>query len=109
MPVDTIATLTAGLSPSSRVGMKLAGIKVPPDTLYLAHILDGINLLLWSFSENANSSNKPKPIAAELIEAPGKDNDIESFNSGADFERRRAEILKRITEHKDSKERSTAK
>ena len=86
--------------------MKLAGIRVPPDTLYLAHILDDFNLLLWSFSKNANSSNKPKSIAEDLIEQPPKKTDIESFKSGADFERRRAEIVKRITEQKKAKNRS---
>ena len=80
--------------------MKITGIKVPPDTMYLAHILDDFNLLLWSFSKNASNSNKPKSIAEDLIDKPPKKNDIESFKSGADFERRRAEIIKRITDHK---------
>lgn len=80
--------------------MKLAGLKVPPDTLYLAHILDDFNLLLWSFSKGANSANKPKSIAEALIDKPEKKTDVESFKSGAEFERRRAELVKRITDHK---------
>ena len=79
--------------------MKLAGIKVPPDTLFLARILDDFNLLLWSFSKNASEGNKPKSIAEGLIEKP-KNKEIMSFKSGADFERYRAEIVKRITNQK---------
>ena len=87
--------------------MKLTGLKVPPATLYLAHILDDLNLLLWSFSKNANSGNKPTSIAESLIEKPQKkNNDIESFKSGADFERRRAELIKRITEQDNKNKRS---
>lgn len=87
--------------------MKLTGILVPPDTLYLAHILDDFNLLLWSFSKNANSVNKPKSVADSLIIKPEKKNNsgLESFSSGADFERRRAEILKRIADNDKNKTR----
>lgn len=75
---------------------------MPLNTLYLAHILDDFNLLLWSFSKGATSSNKPKSIAEDLMIKPPKKTDIESFKSGADFERRRAEIIKRITNHKNT-------
>lgn len=86
--------------------MKLAGLLVPPDTLYLAHILDDFNLLLWSFSKNANGANKPKSVAETLIDKPRSNaNKLESFNSGAEFERRRAELLKRIINHNKDKDR----
>lgn len=85
--------------------MKLTGLKVPPSTLYLAYILDDFNLLLWSFSKNANSINKPKSIADSLIDKPQKPKEYESFNSGAEFERRRAEILQNIINQDKDKTR----
>lgn len=93
MPPDTLATLTAGLSANSRLGMKIAGLKVPPDTLFLARVVDDLNLLLWAFSKNANNSNKPEAIAETLIE---REKDIAAFKTGADLLRKRAEILKKI-------------
>ena len=82
--------------------MKLTQCKVPPDTLFLARILDDLNLLLWSFSGGASEANKPKSIAEDFIE---KERELMSFSSGADFERKRAEILKRITEQENAKKR----
>ena len=79
--------------------MKLSGLEVPPDTLLLARILDDFNLLLWSYSKNASSSNRPKSIADTLIIKP-KNKELMSFNTGADFDRKWAEITQRINSHK---------
>lgn len=80
--------------------MKLMGSRVPPDTLFLARILDDFNLLLWSFSKNANNGNKPKPIAESLLEKPKKEKELMSFKTGADFDKKWAEITQRINSHK---------
>ena len=93
VPVETLATLTAGLGPNSRVGMKINGVTVPPDTLILAEILDGVNLLLWSL---AGKGNKPKSMASKLLEQDKPKSDIKGFKTGADLLNARQNIIKRI-------------
>ena len=80
--------------------MKLAGTKVPPDTLFLAKAVDDLNLLIWAFSENANSSNKPKAIAPSLLEGQEQKKQLKSFRSGADFMRYWNNITKGVNNGK---------
>lgn len=99
MPVDLLATLTAGLGPTSRVGMSINKVTAPPDTMLLAEILDGVNLLLWSL---AGKGNKPKSVASQLVENDKPKSDIKAFKTGADLLKERENIIKRINSQEDN-------
>ena len=101
MPVDLLATLTAGLGPNSRVGMAINKVTAPPDTMLLAEILDGVNLLLWSL---AGKGKKPKSVAAALLVHDKPNKDIKGFATGADLLREREKIVKHIIEHNKNKD-----
>lgn len=96
--METLATLTAGLGPNSRVGMKINQITVYPNTLLLAEILDSVNLLLWSL---CGKGNKPKSVASQLVENDKPKSDIKAFETGADLLKERENIIKRINTQED--------
>lgn len=94
LPVSTLAVLVSGLRDNSRIRMKLAGLKAPPDIVLLAKIFDVANLLLWSRTEDAaKGRNAPEPISDAFIE---RESEYEGFASGEEFEAAREAILKRV-------------
>ena len=80
-----MAVLVKGLGPNTRVGQKVAGIKVPLDTLLLAVMVDDFNSLLNGF---AKKPKKLKSIAEGLIEKPKTD----GFDSAEELEKKLQEI-----------------
>lgn len=91
LPVRFVATLAYGLSDDSRIKRKMSGNKVSIDTQLRALILDGISLLVWSKTEDAeNGRNQPKSYYEFLM---GKEESNEGFESVEDFEAARAQIL----------------
>ena len=93
-PVGLIATLAAGLRDDSRIKMSLGDMKVTQQTLFMAAIVDRLNLLLWTRTKDAEKGkNRPQPILDGLIKKQGT---VDGFNSGEDFERIRNKMLKQI-------------
>lgn len=92
-PVRLIATLTAGLKPDSRIMMRLSGLSVSPEMYLLASILDGVNWLVWSKTEDGEKNrNRPKSMVAMLTKDDEKP-DVQTFRTGEEFERAREKIL----------------
>lgn len=92
-PLGYIATLAHGLRDSSRIKMKLEGQELNLELLLLAGIHDRLTLLLYSNTEDARKGkNYPKLIMDTL---KNKDNDILTFSSSEDFEKKRGEIIGR--------------
>lgn len=106
VPIETLATLTAGLGPDSRVGMKINKATVKPDTLLLAEILDSVNLLIWSL---AGKGRRPESVAATLIQSEKPKSGIKGFKTGSDLLKEREKIVKRINSNEKKKGAQNAK
>lgn len=95
VPCRLLGTLAAGLRDSSRIKQKLAGITSDPQTVLLASVLDVLQLILWTKTEDAQKgSNRPKSVSDKYFvkEAPPKhENDL----TPAEYEEIRNKILKR--------------
>lgn len=95
LPLKTVAAFSVGLRENSRIKMALAGVNYSFDTLLLASILDDLNVLVWSMSENAKKGiNKPQSIADKLLGRAEDDNSNEiGFDTAEEFERERERLL----------------
>lgn len=73
--------------------MKLRGEEIRIDTLLNAMAVDALNWLVWSRTvDGSKNRNKPESMVQKLTE-PKKEPEVESFNSGEEFERARALII----------------
>ena len=94
MPVNLQAILADGLPVDSRSAKKITGRKLTLTEELLAAILDGVNLLLWQRSKDAEfNRNKPASILQNLTENKEETN-VVAFSSAGEFEARKAAILK---------------
>lgn len=95
LPVEFAAKLAYGLRDDSRIKLRLAGARVSTEILLQAATVDALNLLVWAKTKNAkHGTNKPASIYEALTEEPEKDEYI-GFDSAAEFEKARAEIINR--------------
>lgn len=89
MPLKLAATLFSGLPPESRIKMKLAGLKVPPDTLMLASVLDKLNLLIWLQTEDGyKGRNRPASVVDALNGQNTASENFECFRTAEEFKKR---------------------
>lgn len=91
-----LASLAAGLGPETRVGMKAAGFTARPEIVMLANIYDAINMLAYGLG--GGQGEKPESIAEQFIDEGEHEIDkkVETFSNGAEFEKRRNELLQKI-------------
>ena len=95
VPVKTLGILSAGLRETSRIRQKLEGIKADPDTIIMAKIFDVVNTLLWTKTKDAEKGrNQPKSFAQMFIDTG--EPEPSSYANGAEYEKARAEIIKKI-------------
>lgn len=95
LPPLQVAVFAIGLRDDSRIKMKLSGVKVSPETLLLAGILDRLSILVWQNTEDgAKDRNRPKPILDALYEKYEKESEVSSFTSGEEFEKERNRLIK---------------
>jgi len=87
LPVDKLAGFAYGLPPESRTKMRIAGARIPLETLLLAGIMDRLSILCWHNTKDGHrGSNKPKSILEELTRKPKEERDqLMRFRSGEDF------------------------
>lgn len=79
-----LATLAVGLPRSSRVKMKMAGIKLTIEQTLMALILDDLNLIMWQRSKKHGS--KPKSAYKLLTEEPKPKEELMRFKDIESFE-----------------------
>lgn len=93
LSVKLLATLSSGLREDSRIKMKLNNQTINTETMLFMSAVDNLKMLVWMNSKDgANNTNRPKSLLAEII---GKtSNDVESFESGEEFEKERKKFLK---------------
>ena len=83
LPVQLVATLSAGLRDNSRIKLKAAGSAVSLETIILATIADNLTVLRAGF----DSKNKSKPfLFTEVISGDHNKNRVKSFKTSAEFE-----------------------
>ena len=93
LPVPTLAVLSAGLSPDSRVRRAVSGNAMSVDTLLLTAAVDRLGLLLWMQTEDgAHNRNRPKSLLEQLLR-PQAARELELFGSPEAFMAARAKAL----------------
>ncbi|MCR5584557.1 MAG: DUF5361 domain-containing protein [Lachnospiraceae bacterium] len=95
MPPLYIATLACGLRDGSRVVSEISGTGSTLNTILIAGISDSVRNLVWMNSEDGRKNrNRPKMIVPALLKSQDAENeDVEGFDSGADFEAARMRII----------------
>lgn len=94
LPATRAAVLACGLRDSSRIKMKMSGIKLPLDTMILAMIYDATKIIAWQRTKDAeNGRNKPKSFLNGLLEAD-KQKETRAFNTPDEFRAWRESMLK---------------
>jgi len=93
LPVETLATLSAGLREKSRIKMKMAGMTIQSEILLLAAAVDRLTYLSWTKTKDAEKGkNKPKSIVSAL-QGRTKESNIMAFDTAEEFEAERARII----------------
>ena len=88
LPVPLLATLASGLRDDSRIKMRMAGMRIPTNTILLASAADALNILVWSKTKAARTGqNRPKSILQQLLHSGERErgNDTIKFESGSEF------------------------
>ena len=92
--------MSVGLRDSSRIKMKIIGVRAPNDTILLAQILDAVRWLQWTKTKDGERNrNKPESVAEDFIvkEKPSKKKKKGiAFSSAEAFERERQRLLQLI-------------
>ncbi|WP_327077509.1 DUF5361 domain-containing protein [Ignavigranum ruoffiae] len=71
-------------------------MKISLETMFLAQILDDLNILVWSKTKDSkNGKNKPKSIYRMLVDEPEERKEL-AFESGEDFLNTRNKLLRQI-------------
>ncbi|MBM6879319.1 hypothetical protein H6A09_01375 [[Clostridium] spiroforme] len=93
LPLRKVALFSAGLRDDSRIKMKMNDMIYPFEKLVIADIADKLALMIWQRG-GAKESNRPELMLPKLLGIEKKDNDVISFSSKEDFEKRRKEIMR---------------
>ena len=91
LPVETLATLAAGLRENSRVKMKMAGIKYFPAEIVLPHFFDAY----ITANTPKEDRYKLKLLTDRMVVKQAARNNM-AFKSGADFMAAREKLMERI-------------
>jgi len=85
LPVRLAATLAAGLPETSRIRMKMAGIKTTTQLLMQAAMVDRLSLLIWMQTKDGQKNRRrPKSIAAMLSGEEAR-SEVQAFDSEEEF------------------------
>ena len=96
-PCDYIATLAVGLRETSRIMVKLSGLRITPELFAMCDIADSLRILRWWKTKDGQHGRNKPPMLLDVFSEENKKNekdDLRGFNSGDDFMRE----WKRLTE-----------
>lgn len=101
LPLRTVAILADGLRDTSRTKMKLAGVKIAPDLLLLAHAVDRLGLIVWKDTKDGRKNRNRPDSFVEMLKGENKTTrrKVESFDSFEDFEKARKRIITEALKH----------
>ena len=83
LPVQLVATLSAGLRDDSRIKMRLAGLPASQEAILLAMIADRIEMFRYGFSDQ--KTKPPTSIVEAMYRKTGADSKV-SFRTGEELE-----------------------
>lgn len=96
LPLKKVATFSCGLKDDSRIKIALSDTKCSADTLLMAMMVDDLNFIAWSKTENAkNNENRPSSIVNLFLNRE-EQKEVSSFASGEEYEEFRSNILRDI-------------
>lgn len=96
LPPTRVALFASGLRDDSRIKMKLAGAKVPLETLILAKITDALDTLVWMQTKSGmKGQNRPKSITKALSGTQEKEKEVETYSSPDEFIKAREMLIER--------------
>lgn len=85
LPVRLAATLAAGLPETSRIRMKMAGVKVTTPMLLQAAMLDRLSLLVWMQTRDGQKNrHRPQSITA-MLTGEERRSTVQTFDSEEEF------------------------
>ena len=85
LPLETAATLAAGLRENSRIKMLMRGERTDFNTLLLAAAVDRLTFLVWSKTKDGQKNrNRPKSILDGICKQE-KQSDILAFSTPEEF------------------------
>lgn len=97
LPISKVALFACGLRDSSRIKLKITGLKVPLETLLLSQILDDFNNYLYSMTKDSKSGiNRPQSLTNKLIEKVSEDKEYELFENSEEFNKQWRKLVKQI-------------
>lgn len=94
LPVQTLAALAVGLPPYSRSKKKYTGQNIPDELGLLALILDSVNRVAWMMTKDGTKGRKRPPSVYEMLTRKEREKEVKGFNSVADFETAKNQILR---------------
>lgn len=93
-PPSLIAILSSGLPDDSRIKKKVNNNYTNLREMLLASIVDRLSLLVWMQTKDGiDGKNRPISILDKLMGEDAGNHDIAAFDSGAEFEEWRKEIM----------------
>ena len=97
LPVPLLATLSSGLRDTSRIKMRMGGMRATTDTLMLAAAVDKLTTLVWLQTKDAqHGRNRPKSLVGMLLGEPAAKRAVVGLVSAADFEAAKVRILREV-------------
>ena len=96
LPVKTLAVLSCGLRDSSRIKMKLSGMRVSTETFLLAGCFDMLTWIRWSKTEDAANGGKPPRAILEKLLGLETEPETVGFASAEEYKAAREKILAEV-------------
>lgn len=93
LSVQTLAALAVGLPPHSRSKRKYSKQNIPDELGLLALILDSVNRVAWLMTKDGSKNRNRPPSVYAMLTDQGRKKDVEGFDSVADFEAAKNQIL----------------
>lgn len=94
LPVRLAAIFACGLRDTSRIKQRLANVNIATEELLMAGMYDRLNWLIWSKTTNGQKGiGAPEPIT-DILLGRRQESETERFMTGAEYEKRRRELLK---------------
>lgn len=84
LPLQSVATFSAGLRDNSRIKMKAADISAEQNTIFLAAIVDGIESLKYGLL-GSKGAKRPESVVAALL-GKEKKTGVKGFRTPEEFE-----------------------
>lgn len=93
LPATRVAVFAYGLRGDARIKLLMSEQRVSMEILLQAGIYDRLSLLVWSKTKDAERGRNRPVSMMEILTGSTKEKQEMTFNSGADFERYRQQLL----------------